>query len=231
MAEKTKDAIETAATAGLVWAGKTGVAAAALPGLLGVAWTRFQERRVESWWKLVIERAEAADELVAKIEAGLAEDNETVVTGVVGGARAATSAVELSAVTVIAEVSRRYFQQGDLPRWFYRGALEVLERVDATELGNLRRLFVEIKDVPSDSITVLGDLAGDRGWHAFPTSTVEQRFQLTAFSKPARVFSYLKRSGLGFDSSGYGIGGSPNVVVLDREPSAWFREALIASLG
>lgn len=231
MSEKSKDALETAAATGLALAGAAAVPAAAVPGLVGDAWRRLQERRVQKWWKLVVERPGTPADLSARIVAGLAEDDENVIAGVVGGARAASSVIELSAVPVIAELSRRYFQERDLPRWFYGGALEVLERVDAPELGALRQLFVEIKNIRSDSITILGDTEGDRSWRAFQTSVTDPWQQLTPFPKPARLFGYIKRAGLGFDSGGFGISGSPKVLVVDREPADWLREALLSGLA
>lgn len=230
MGDETKDAVTTGAAISLAITGVIGAPAAAVPGLVGLAWMRLQDRRVKKWWKLVVDRAARPAELAEKIEAGLAEDDENVVAGVVGGARAASAAIELAAVPVIAELSRRYFQEHDLPRWFYRGALEVLERVDAAELGAVRQMFVEIREIRSDSITIVGDIEGDRSWRAFQTSVTEPAQPLTAFQKPARLFGYLKRAGLGFDSSGFGIGGSPKVLVVDREPADWFRDALLAGL-
>lgn len=230
MDEKAKDALEIATATGLALAGASPIAAAAIPGVLGLAWKRLQDRRVKKWWDLVVERTGTPEELSAKIEAGLAEEDENVVAGVVGGARAASSAIELSAVPVIAELSRRFLQEQDLPRWFYRGALELLERLEAAEMRALRQLFTEIRGIPSDSITVIGDTAGDRAWRAFPTSTPDAAQPLTPFLKPARLFGYMKRAGLGFDSGGYGIGGSPNVVVADREPVEWLCAALAGGL-
>ncbi len=212
-------------------AGVAGGIAAAIPGSVGLAWARHQDRRVKKWWRVVVEGAGDPEKLVAAIEAGLATDDENVVAGVVGGARASAFAIELAAVPVIAVLSRRYFERNDLPRWFYRGALEVLELVDAPELGALRRLFVEIQGIRSDSITILGDLDGDRGWRAFQASVIDPSVQLTPFEKPARVFGYLKRAGVGFESAGYGISASPKVLVLDREPMDWMREALLEGLG
>jgi hypothetical protein len=229
MSEQTKDTIETAANAALAVAGVAGVKAATIPGMLGLAYAKFQQGRHEKWWTLVIEGREDPSDLVARINAGLAEEDDKVITGVVGGARAAAAAIELAAVPVIAALSRRYLNEQDLPRWFYRGALEVLERVDALELGALKTLLLEIKDIRSDSITIVGDAGGQLDWRAFQTP--EQWQKLTTFKSPSRLFGYLKRAGLGYESDHYGTVASPSVLVIERDTSDWLRDALVFGLS
>ena len=232
MGDQRKDVVEMAAAASLAVAGAAALPAAAIPGAVGIVWAQFQNRRTETWWNYVLEgRGNTPDELVARIVKGLTSDDENVIAGIVIGARAAAAAIERAAVRVIAVLSRRFLHQRDIPRWFYSGALEVLERVDAVELGALRRLLVETKDIRSDSITIIGDIEGDRGWRAFQTSVTDPFVKLTPFEKPLRLFGYLKRAGVGFDSAGFGIGGSPKVLVLDREPMDWMCTALLEGMG
>ena len=227
MGEKTKDTLETAANVVLTIAGAAGAAVAGLPGGLGLAYGRFHHKRVRRWWDLVADRNRAPEDLAARIETGLAEDDEHVVAGVVGGARAASSAIELAAVVVIAELSRRFLHERDLPKWFYRGALALFEQLEAAELGALRRLLREIEPIRSESILIAGDIDGEaQPWRAAQLSVAEPFEVLTPFASPSRLFGYIKRVGLGYDSRGVAYVGSPRHVVMDRDVATWLREAM-----
>lgn len=228
-ADDKKDHLEVLAAGGLAVAGVSALPAAVLPGLIGDAYRRLQDRRVARWSSLMLDHAASPEKLVAMIETGLAKDDENVVAGVVGGARAAAAAVELSAVATIAVLSRRYLQQQDLPRWFYRGALEVLERVDAAELGALRCLVGEISSIRSDRCAVIADAPGEGSWRAFQYSVPDPYVTLTPFANPSRLFAYLKRAGIAFD--GEGVGGITNVMVIEREVIDWLSQALAEGLG
>lgn len=227
MNERRKDVLETAAAGALALAGAVGLSAAAIPGAVGIAFHRFQERRSQAWWNRVIHGATEPDALVAQIEAGLATDDVHVVAGIVGGARAAASSVELAAVSVIAELSRRYISTRDLPRWFFRAALELFEQLEASDLFALRTLLHEIEPIRSESIAITGDIGGEaRPWRAHQLTVSEPSHDLTPFPTPSRLFGYLKRVGLGYESQGIGYVGSPRHVVLDRDVATWLREAM-----
>lgn len=73
--------------------------AATMPVLAAMAWERYQSRRVKTWWEFVTKRATDGKQLEDRVLAGLAEDDESVVAGIVEGARAATAAVDLAAVS------------------------------------------------------------------------------------------------------------------------------------
>lgn len=224
--QKKDIAVTTAATALAVVGVAAGVGAA-IPGGVGLALQRLYDRRTKKWWALVVERSLAPEELAARIAAGLAEDDEHVVAGVVGRARAAASAVELSAVVVIAELSRRHFEAQDLPRWFFRAALTLFEQLEASELYALRRLLVEAAPIRSDEILIAGDIEGEATpWRASQLSVLVPFEHLTPFDSPRRLFGYLKRCGLGHESPGVGFVGSPAHVVIERQVADWLRDAL-----
>lgn len=127
---------------------------------------------------------------------------------------------------LIAELSRRHFQNRDLPRWFYRGALELLERLEASDIAVLRTFVSELSAVEdSDSTTALAGL-GAKGWKAFPTSKVDAVVTLTPFAEPIRLLGNMKRAGLGHDSNGWGISGAAEAVVVQRRVVDWLRSLL-----
>jgi hypothetical protein len=220
MSETTKDLVEVvtagtmvavAAAAPLAAAAAAApLAAATLPGLIGVAWQQRQARRVDRWWKLVTEGAADAKQLEDRVLAGLADDDESVVAGVVEGARAATAAVDLAAIPIIAELSRRHFRDRDLPRWFYRGALELLERLEASDIAVSR--------------TFVGELNAVEDSESKPDAAIE----LTPFAEPIRLLGNMKRSGLGYDSGGYGIAGAAEVIVVQRRVVNWLSPLLLS---
>src|SRR6185295_14940190 len=131
MKDEVKDALTTAAATGLALVAAAGaggaIAAAAIPGVVGIAFMRLYDRRTKRWWEAIIDGASSPEELQTKIADGLFNEKERVVAGVVGGARAAASAIEVDAVLAIAELSRRFLEAEDLPIWFYRGALTLFE--------------------------------------------------------------------------------------------------------
>jgi hypothetical protein len=223
MSEETKDLVEVVTAGAMVAVAASSLPAATVPVLAGMAWQRYQSRRVKAWWELVTKSAADAKQLEDRVLAGLAEDDESVVAGVVEGARAATAAVDLAAVPIIAELSRRHFQDRNLPRWFYRGALELLERLDASDIAVLRTFVGELSTVEeSESITALAGL-GAKGWKAFPTNKVDAAVALTPFAEPIRLLGNLKRAGLGHDSNGWGISGAAEAIVVQRRVVDWLR--------
>lgn len=233
MGEKTKDVIEGGANVALALAGAAGALAAGIPNLIVVAWTAHQERRIQKWARLVIDRSKSPDEIAARITGGLASGDERVVAGVVGGARAASSAIEPAAVVVIAELTRRFLQDGDLPRWFFRGALEVLERLEAGELGALRWLLKEIEPIQSERITMIGDVVfrspnpddDEKPWRAVETGGRSPSVRLTPFPDPYRLFGYIRRAGLEVET-----GASPAVLIVERMTVTWLREVVCADV-
>jgi hypothetical protein len=225
--DQAKDALVTVAGTGLALLSGTGAAVAAIPGVVGIAFIRLYERRTKKWWEAVINGSRSPEELTDHIAAGLMKDNEHVVAGIVGGARAAASAIELDAVLVIAELSRRFFEQKDLPMWFYRSALALLEQLEASELRALRRLLHEISTIRSDKIAVAGDIEGEvQPWRAHQFSVEQPSVALTPFPASSRLFGYIKRVGLGHDSNGVGYVGTPQHVVIEHDVAIWLRDAM-----
>ena len=226
MSEATKDLVEIVAGGAMVAVAASALPAATVPVLAGMAWSRYQSRRVNAWWEFVTKGAADAKQLEDRILAGLAEDDESVIAGIVEGARAATAAVDLAAVPIIGELSRRHFQDRDLPRWFYRGALELLERLDASDVAVLRTFVAELSTVEvAESITALAGL-GEKGWKAFPTSNVDATVALTPFAEPIRLLGNLKRAGLGHDSNGWGISGAAEAIVIQQRVVEWLHALL-----
>jgi hypothetical protein len=50
---------------------------------------------------------------------------------------------------------------------------------------------------------------------------------ITAIADPERIFSLIKRVGLGFESSGWGMAAAANAVVMNRDVLGWLRAALV----
>ena len=209
--------------------GPLAVAAAAAPSLIGTAWMGMQTRRANKWWQCIL-RADDAGELQAEIESGLLNESEHVIAGVVEGARAACAAVDLAAVPIIAELSRRFIAAEDIPRWFYRGSLEFLERLTATEIASIRRLLQETESMTSAEITILGPRT-DRPWRAEevcdPSADRRDTIQVTPFEDALRLFVSLKRCDLSLESNPWGDADDPNVVVIKREVLGWLRAAFV----
>lgn len=227
MSDEKKDRLETAASTALALVGAAALPSAVIPGAVGIAFLRLSDRRIKKWWELVTHGSKTPEELAERVAIGLAEDDEHVVAGVLGGARAAATSVEPAAVVIIAELSRRYFEDATLPRWFYRSALALFEQLDNGELFALRRLLREIEPIRSDAIVIAGDIDGEaQPWRAAQLSVENPYEALTPFPSPSRLFGYIKRAGLGYESRGMGFVGSPRHVVLDREVATWLREAM-----
>jgi hypothetical protein len=130
---------------------------------------------------------------------------------------ASVGAIDPIALAVQTEIARRQNTRRDLPRWFYRGALELMDRIGAAQIDALARLLDEVRPIKSDRITVLGFMPGDLAWKAFQESVPQPFERLTPFEDAARLFGELKRAGLGLESGGYGIAASPDALVLERQ--------------
>jgi hypothetical protein len=239
MSDQTKDVIETSATVALTAAAVTGAMAAAIPGILGILYAEFRKRREEKWWNLVTDGDEVPGKTADRVAAGLATDNANVVAGVVGGAHAAASAIELAAVPIIAVLSRRYLKEGDIPLWFYRGALDVIQRLNAMELRALRTLLMEIAVLQSNRVVVLAAEYGDAEWYASHAHVegdegfemTDARAPLTRFASPSRLFAYLMREGLAFPNNGLGSVGLSEIIIIERDTAAWLREAMVTGMS
>jgi hypothetical protein len=223
--EVKKDLVEATAGVLIAAASVTAASAAALPGLLGIAWQQHQNRRVQKWWDYLSRGATNPKELEARVLAGLLEDDANTIAGIVEGARAAVAAIDLAAVPIIAQLTRRYCQENDLPRWFLRGSLVLFEDLDAGEIKALRRFIADLKDIDAPSITAVARV-GRHEWQAFPTAEATAKTKLSPFEEPVRLFAAIKRTGLGHDSGGYGIGGAPEAIVIERTVIDWLHSAL-----
>jgi hypothetical protein len=85
VADEPRDGLTLSTAAILAAAGAPALQAAVVPGLVGEAWGRLQQRRVTKWWQLVVTSTLDPDAFMARIAAGLSTDNEDVIVGVVGG--------------------------------------------------------------------------------------------------------------------------------------------------
>lgn len=235
-----KDALGTAG--GVVAAVTTGAllgptALAALPAL--AVNTVFnvcevlRRRRIEKWWEYVSQgnsSTEDDEKFVARLNNGLLNDDESVVLGIVGGARAATDAVDPAAIVSIARLTKMYFS-GEIALWVYRAALEVLSSLTAAELGALRDLTTSLvkmekfsRDLPRlMAQPFIDEEFSDVSWE---TSELEdppldddnpyKRRDVVKIKHAPRVFQVLRRSTLGEDapSGGFGSMSARNILVL-----------------
>jgi hypothetical protein len=222
-----KDLIEVSAAAALVVAtGPLSGLAAAFTPLIGAAWQACSARRMETWLQRLLATKDAA-QLEAEIHRALLDESEEVVAAVVEGARAAASAISLAAVPIIAELSRRFLVAADIPRWFYRGSLELFERVSAEDIRVLRVLLQDIESITSPKVTLIAGGAEKNRAIPIDGNTMSGMIPITAIADPERIFSLIKRVGLGFESSGWGMAAAANAVVIDREVLGWLRAALV----
>lgn len=205
------------------------VAAAAAPTLIAAAWNSLQRRRVENWWTCICTASDGAA-LQQKILMGLESDTDNVIAGVTEGARAACAAVDMAAVPIIAELSRRFLAAEDIPRWFYRGSLEFLERLTASEIASIRLLLQETESITDAEVTIIGDV-GDGPWQIYrmpdPALPPQEPIRLTKVEDADRLFSAMKRCQLGFEWNAYGYSASPDVIVVKRDVLGWLRAAFL----
>jgi hypothetical protein len=134
--------------------------------------------------------------------------------------------VDPMALAVISEILRRQLMKRDIPHWFSRGALHLMERLGGAEISALAKLLDEIREIHSETITVLGLLRADRKWEAFQSSVPNPCVTLSPFQDAERLFGEIKRAGLGRESAGYGTAAHPAVIVLEQNVVNWLREAL-----
>jgi hypothetical protein len=201
---------------------------AAAPAMIGAAWQSMQTRRANKWWQCIC-KADDAGELQLKIETGLRKESEHVIAGVVESARAACSAVDMAAVPIIAELSRRFIAAEDIPRWFYRGSLQFLERLTAVEIGSIRLLLRETESITTERITIIGS-RDERPWRAeavYNPTIDHETINLTPFADSRRLFVWMKRCDLSLESNAWGDADDPNVVVITHQVLGWLRTAFV----
>jgi hypothetical protein len=227
-------------------ASATEVAAAGVPSLVNLAvdaWRSLQRRRVQKWWESVLNTDEDSAQLAARIAAGLVEEQDTVVQGVIGGARAASEAIDLAAVPVIAAMSRMFFD-AQVPRWFYRAGVDMVSNLAADELLGLRLFsdavsslkspFVKLRAEPfspdSPSKLIHEDPSADVGRHRLDQDTkavlAEDNMRpIATILHAPRIFSEFRRSMLveehptGFFDNVSGR----NILIIDIRIARWFR--------
>jgi hypothetical protein len=120
----------------------------------------------------------------------------------------ACSAVDLSAVAIIAELSRRFVAANDVPRWFYRGSLELLERISDQEIAAQRTLLTEIESITAATVTIIAG-HGDGQNTTFPSGDPKNQTAISPIVEPERVFSIMKRAALGSNLTGTASRGLP----------------------
>lgn len=218
-----------AAGAALSLTGGAAAVVAAAGGLLAIGWDRVgsrNRRRAQEMLQRLLEADKNPEELHSLINEGLISEDERVMSAFRALLVASVESVSPAAIAPIAVIGRMHFR-GECATWIARGALEVLQRVDSIELGALRRMLLEFETIKSDRIMITAELSSDRGWRAYQSSVPDDLHPITPFPSARRIFGYLKRAGLGTDTSAYGIGGSPEVVEIERIVTDALRKALV----
>lgn len=206
--------------------GIPGAIAVALASIVGVGFVRVKERdnrRARRLLEQMAEADESPEEFVEHLRERLEAEDEDTLTAFRALLIAAVEAITPNAIAPLGFIGRRYLR-GECPAWIARGSLEVLQRVDSAELEALRRLLIEIEPIKSDGIMITA-----HRWCAYQRSVPDDLHPITPFPSARRVFSYLKRAGLGTDWSVVGFSGPSGVVDIDRAVADVLREALVVA--
>ena len=209
-----------------------------------VALSIHTRRKTAAFWKSMMTTGETPDDFCDWVNARLIDDPDRITTAIAEGARAAAEKADLAVVPSIGLLIRRYVS-GDHAKWFFRGALDLLVSLRADEFGVLSNLFRQLANITSSDgfLTVMnegGRLTSDsherRG--AVEVSSMGESetrtpldFKHTPHTPLSRYMRLLKQTGLGHESGGYGIGGSPNVMVIEIKTVAWLYGVLPKTCG
>ena len=242
MKERSKEIGKDIATgaAGLVvaLAGGPGVLAAIAAPLAALGFVRAAtsaQRRAEKLVERMLERDEEPESFAEELRRRVEADDEETLAAFRVLLVAAIQAVTPDALPAIGFVGQRLCRNRTSLR-LARGAVDVLNQIDAVELRTLRKFMQELEAVHSEWMMVLTDIAArsdgsERAWKAYAThGTGSRAISITQFPNPQRLFGYLKRAGLGTDTGAYGVGGSPLAIELEGEAVALLRDALVATV-
>lgn len=211
-----------------------GAVAAAAGTLAAVGWNRVaanSQRRAERLLKEMIEGDAESASFAESIQHRLESDNEETLAAFRALLSSAVQAITLDALGPMAYVGREYFR-GACALPLARSALDLLNHVSALDLSNLRQLVCELATLNAATITVLADASGrsdgKKDWRAWPNGQQGDpvAIDVTPFEGSRHLFGLLKRAGLGTDSGGYGIGGSPKAIEFER-PTVTFLNAVL----
>lgn len=263
MADDTKkDALVGAAGVGAaavaLASATASVLAAAIPATVALAidtWRGLQDRRIESWWLMLVGGEHPDEELAERIRVGLDKEREDVIRGVVGGAKAAANTIDDASVSAIAMLSRLYFA-GEVQPWLYRAALDVFEQSTAEELANVRALCVEVAKckeryvlihaLPFDNESpskvygassrpgekyIVGHSSGDGPFLPIrdDLEVRDNHVVLATILHAQRIFQLLRRAMLLDDpqAGGFGAATARNLGVIDRTVARVLARALL----
>lgn len=187
---------------------------------VAVAIATYHRRKANAFWTAAMTHGETVSEFVDWVNARLAEDPDRVTTSFAEGARAAAEKADLAAVPSIALLTRRY-AAGAFPKWFFRGALDVLVMLSAFEFGQLQAIVHQLADRPSDDGHLQLSNAKGPATISSRVGGVESQapldFKGHHGNQLSRYMRLLKQTGLAHESGGYGIGGSHNAMVIETD--------------
>jgi hypothetical protein len=198
-----------------------------------VALSFHSQKKKAAFWKGVMTIDETTSDFCDWVNARLAEDPDRITTAFAEGARAAAEKADLAVVPSIGLLVRRYVS-GDHPKWFFRGALDLLVSLGAEEFGVLSNLFRQLANATSSDglLTVTNAKGPAEVWSVGESDTRNPLdFKETPHTQLSRYMRLLKQTGLGHESGAYGIGGSLNAMVIETKTVAWLYGALPKVLG
>jgi hypothetical protein len=182
----------------------------------------YKRKKAKAFWTNVMTKGETTEEFAEWINARLADDPDRVTASFAEGARAAAERADLAAIPSIGLLLRRYVA-GEFPKWFFRGALDLLVSVDAVQVGVLRDLLRQMAAISSDD----GHLTVTNANGPAEIMAGQERTPLAFHGGPhnqlSRYMRLLKQSGLAHESGGYGLGGSHNAMVIETDTICWLR--------
>jgi hypothetical protein len=224
--EVAKDFAVGGLAVGAAFAGSGALAAAAIPAGAAVliqavrdGYGAFRERRVTKWIEYLLEGDDDPKAFTDKVIASLYDEQDVVASAFVQGARSAMDAIDPAALPILGLLSRMYLRHAAFPAWFYRGATNLVSGLTAADVGILRRLLKDVSSFApaSEHLQLLssGDalMVASEGQH--------DARSLAPLSEARRLFTMLKQHGLGHSSGAYGVGGSPDALVIHKDVVGW----------
>lgn len=208
--------------------------AAAAGTLVAVGWNRVaasSQRRAEKLVRQMIDGDAEPEHFAEQLQQRLEGEDEESLAAFRLLLFGAVQAVSPDAFGPMAYVGRSYFR-GTCALSFARASLEFLNQASATDLINLRLLMTELARLDGDVVTVMADASGrsdgKKAWRAWPDGKAggSEAIDVTPFAESRYLFGLLKRTGLGSDSGGYGIGGSPKAIEFEKTAITLLKETL-----
>jgi hypothetical protein len=218
-------AVQAAGTAGLIALGAPGAFVALLPVLPFLAkrfarhLTRRQARRLKTYSEHVLRGDETLDEFRDWIASRMIADPEGVEMAFCETAEAVADRADEVAVPSIAVLARAY-AAGHLPKWFYRGALDMLLSLRETEFHQARGFVAELATIDEGVwLTVDGDM--------FPGTVsvrgTDSRRKITVDGNLEELMAVFKRHGLAEQALRAGT----LAMDIRRQVAKWLHEILV----